>query len=127
MLGRYHIVRGRRPPGDPLPEGTRIDVRKHTRHVLRPDPKLVADFLRAPDEPARWTRYAKRYRELLAERWRDDRAPFDALAEQAREGDVWIGCSCPTRKQPDVQRCHTVLALRFMREKYKDLEVELPA
>ena len=127
MLGRYQIVRGRRPPGSRLPKGTRIDVRKHTRHVLHPEPAIVERFLRDHEDPAHWREFSKRYRELLAKRWKADRTPFDELAEQAREGDVWIGCSCPTRHQPDVNKCHTALALRFMRQKYPDLDVELPA
>jgi hypothetical protein len=126
MLGRYRIVRGRRPPGEPLPDGVRIDVRKHTRHVLRPEAAMVEAFLRAPGGAKQWARFARDYAELLAERHAADAAPFDALAEQARSHDVYIGCSCPTKKQPDVSKCHTVLALRFMRERYPDLEIEMP-
>ena len=32
----------------------------------------------------------------------------------------------PPAKNPDVQRCHTVLALRFMMKRYPQLEVLLP-
>jgi hypothetical protein len=53
-------------------------------------------------------------------------APFDALAEQATGEDVYLGCSCPSRANPDVQRCHTVRALRFMKKKYPKLPVMLP-
>jgi hypothetical protein len=40
--------------------------------------------------------------------------------------DVWLGCNCPTAKNPDVRRCHTVLALQFMKERYPALEVRIP-
>jgi hypothetical protein len=39
---------------------------------------------------------------------------------------VYLGCSCPSRANPDVQRCHTVLALQFMKKKYPKLRVVLP-
>src|SRR5258708_2993305 len=48
MLARYQIVRGKRPPGSPLPDGIRIDVRKHTHHVLSPDAEAVVGFLADP-------------------------------------------------------------------------------
>ncbi|MEM6990247.1 MAG: hypothetical protein AAF721_07115 [Myxococcota bacterium] len=126
MLARYRIVRGRRPPGDPLPEGTRQDTRKHTRHVLHPEPELVEDFLKDATEPKRWAAFKKGYQRLLAKRFAADRAPFEALAEAARTGDVHIGCACPTLRQPDVHHCHTVLALRFMQARFKDLDVRVP-
>jgi uncharacterized protein YeaO (DUF488 family) len=126
MLTRYRIVRGRRPPDDPLPQGVRLDVRKHTRHVLRPDSEMVETFLAAPTDAERWHTFGERYRELLHARWAADRAPFDALAELARSRDVYLGCSCPTNKQPDVHKCHTVLALRFMQAQYPDLDIVLP-
>ena len=47
MLGRYQIVRGKRSPDDPLPEGSRQDTRKHTRHVLRPNSEQVVAYLAA--------------------------------------------------------------------------------
>lgn len=125
MLGRYRIIRGRRPPGDPLPEGTRQDTRKHTRHVLRPDAEEVRVFLSRPDAAA-WRRFARSYRGLLAERFAAEPRAFEAIAALAREGDVWLGCNCPTAKNPDVRRCHTVLALGFFRERFTDLEVVLP-
>ena len=40
--------------------------------------------------------------------------------------DVLLGCSCPTKKQPDVNRRHTVQALAFMVERYPDLDVRFP-
>ena len=51
--------------------------------------------------------------------------PADVL-KMAKEKDVFLGCSCPTRKNPDVNRCHTVLALQFMKENFPELEVEFP-
>ena len=126
MLARYKIVRGKRPPGQPLPEGRRIDIRKHTRHVLRPEAELVVEFLKRPDAAA-WRRYTVAYLALLEQRFAADRAPFDALAEEARVGDVYLGCNCPTNKNPEVKRCHTYLALGFMKKKYPKLKVVLPA
>lgn len=46
--------------------------------------------------------------------------PFDGLA---RRPDVYLGCSCPTKTNPDVRRCHTWLALEFIRERCPDLDV----
>ena len=119
------MYRGARPAHDPLPAGERQDTRKHTRHCLRPDTADVTRYLGDPGEAA-WKAFASRYRALLERRFREDRAPFDRLAEQARDGDVYLGCSCPTRKNPDVRRCHTTLALRFMQQRYDQLEVVLP-
>ena len=126
MLARYQIVRGKRPPGNPLPNGLRIDTRKHTQHVLRPDEAAVTELLEDPTAAA-FAVFAKRYRATLEERFADDREPFDALAEAAREQDVYLGCNCPTQKQPDPKRCHTALALAFMKRKYPKLKVVLPA
>lgn len=125
MLGRYQIIRGKRPADRPLPEGMRIDVRKHTKHFLRPDPALVAAVLEDPSAKS-FQRFRTAYRSLLAERFRSDRAAFDELVELARRGPVYLGCNCPTKKQPEVIRCHTVLALEFLAKKYPDLEVQLP-
>lgn len=125
MLARYTMHRGRRPADDPLPEGVRIDTRRHTKHCLRPPRDVVDAYLDDPSEAA-WRRFEADYRRVLAERFAEDRAPFDALAEQAMRGDVYLGCSCPTRKNPDVEHCHTVLALRFMARHFKKLEVVLP-
>jgi len=125
MLGRYRIVRGKRSPEDPLPDGVRQDTRKHTRHVLRPNPDDVAAFL-ADTSAAGWRRFSAAYRTELRRRRDADAEPFDALAELARTRDVWLGCNCPTRKNPDVRRCHTFLALEFMAERYADLVVEWP-
>lgn len=123
MLARYHIVRGRRSDDDPLPAGVRQDTRKHTRHVLRPSPELVQGLL---DDPGSFDRFARGYRALLEQRFASERSRFDAIAALARECDVYLGCNCPTARQPDVRRCHTVLALAFLRERYPDLVVRLP-
>ena len=65
---------------------------------------MVRAFLDAAEagRDAAWTEFARRYRQLLADRFEVDRAPFDALAEAARQRDVFLGCSCPTARQPDV-------------------------
>jgi hypothetical protein len=126
MLARYQIVRGKRDPNDPLPDGKRIDTRKHTRHFLRPESEQVAALL-AHANAQTHAKFAHAYNALLAGRFAEDRAPFDALAALAAETNVYLGCSCPSRANPDVQRCHTVLALRFMHKKYPKLQVVLPS
>jgi hypothetical protein len=126
MLSRYRIVRGRRPPDDPLPEGHRIDTRKHTRHCLRPTAELVQTYLADPTDRA-WAAYAREYRAILAARFRADRAPFDRLAELATRADVFLGCNCPTARNPDVRHCHTWLALEFMQRRYPKVKVLFPA
>ena len=125
MLARYRIVRGRRPPNEPLPDGIREDTRKHTRHVLRPMPENVRRYLATPNEEE-FRKYAARYEAEIAARFERDRTPFDELAERARANDVYLGCNCPTRKNPDVRHCHTVLALAFMKKKYPKLRVVMP-
>ncbi len=126
MLQRYKMYRGPRPADDPMPDGLRQDTRKHTTHCLRPPAALVKTFFADPDAPDAWTTFAVAYRAALDARFAADRGPFDDLAATARAGDVHLGCSCPTKKNPDVSQCHTVLALQFMKEKYPDLEVRLP-
>jgi hypothetical protein len=125
MLARYQIVRGKRPPSSPLPDGRRIDTRKHTRHCLRPEAASVAALIEHADERA-FARFEKEYRATLAARFKTDRRPFDELAELARSEDVFIGCNCPTRFNPDVRHCHTSLALEFMKQKYPALQVVMP-
>ena len=125
MLTRYKIYRGRRPAHDPLPEGIRQDTRKHTQHCLRPDAAAVTAYLANPD-PSTWQAFAEEYRRLLQRRHAGDPTPFAALAELAQRDDVYIGCSCPTAKNPNVSQCHTVLALEFMRENYPELTVKIP-
>jgi len=125
VLARYQMMRGRRPPDNPLPEGIRVDIRKHTRHVLAPDSKAVEHYLAAPNEEA-WQRFKADYLALIEQRFGEAPAFFFKLAAQARAADVYLGCSCPTAKNPDVRRCHTTLALAFMREHFADLEVRMP-
>lgn len=125
MLARYTMYRGKRPVDDPLPDGVRLDTRRHTRHVLRPEPAHVDAVLVDPSDAA-WRRFSAAYRATLRERLAADPGAFETLAERASRDDVFIGCSCPTKKNPDVRRCHTVLALRFMAEHFPDLEVVLP-
>jgi hypothetical protein len=125
MLARYQIVRGARPPGDPLPNGIRQDTRKHTRHVLRPTSALVSGLLE-DSSPQAFTRFERGYRALLEQRFATERRRFDELAELARNNHVYLGCNCPTQRQPDVRHCHTVLALAFLRDHYPDLDVRFP-
>lgn len=125
MLGRYQIVRGKRAADDPLPDGIRQDTRKHTRHVVRPSAALVAAFLR-DTSPAGFEKFRAGYLALLEDRFSGERGRFDAIAEQATGADVFLGCNCPTAKQPDVARCHTTLALQFFADRYPRLRVRLP-
>ncbi|UJR84494.1 hypothetical protein [Sandaracinus amylolyticus] len=125
MLTRYSIVRGARSSS--LPRGIRQDTRKHTSHVLRPTKEIVDEVFGSARDEAAWETYAARYRALLEERFAANRKPFDRLASFARWHDVYLGCSCPSTKNPDVMRCHTIVALRFMKERYPDLDVRLPA
>jgi uncharacterized protein YeaO (DUF488 family) len=127
VLARYRIERGKALADMPraVREGRREDTRKHTRHCLRPSAELVAR-VDADSSKREWAAFARAYRALLQERAERDPRPFDELYERAKRGDVFIGCSCPSAKNPDVMRCHTVAALRFMRERYRDLRVALP-
>lgn len=120
-LGRYQMKRGR-ARGE-LPSGERQDTRKHTRHVLRPAAANVAAYLSGE---MTWPAFAEAYRALVEARMAEDRGPFDALADLARATDVWLGCSCPTKQNPDVRRCHTWLALEHMQAAYPDLDVTFP-
>ena len=125
MLARYRIVRGARPADDPLPDGVRQDTRKHTRHILRPSAELVTQFLSQPSSKG-FSAFRAGYLALLEARFAESRTGFDALAEQARHADVYLGCNCPTAQQPDVRHCHTYLALGFLAKRYPDLRVQLP-
>ena len=126
MLARYKIYRGRPPEGVTTPAGVRQDTRKHTRHCLRPPAELVASFLARPTNEA-WEEFAATYRQVLLERWETDPLPFDRLAELAMRDNVYLGCSCPTKKNPQVEHCHTFVALQFMKERYPRIEIQLPA
>ena len=128
MLARYQMKRGLRQADMParLRKGVRQAARKHTQHILRPPAELVDAFLADPEGTGAFSAFAKGYRGVLADRFRADRDAFDQLAELARRADVFIGCSCPTTKNPSVKRCHTWLALQFMQEHYPDLDVTFP-
>ena len=63
---------------------------------------------------------------MLEQRFDADRVPFDELAALATENDVFLGCSCPTKKNPIAGRCHTYLALAFMEEKFPNLTIRVP-
>ncbi len=125
MLARYKIIRGKRPPSDPLPEGIRQDARWRTKHPLRPTEQMVKEYLAAPSDGA-WSRFKKAYVAVLEKRLRMNRTPFDRLAELAINHDVFIGCNCPTKANPRVDRCHTFLALEFMQDEYRRLRIEFP-
>lgn len=125
MLARYRIVRGKRDPSDPLPDGERIDTRKHTQHFLRPETASVEALIEAPT-PENFRRFAREYQAALTQRMKTERRPFDELAARAKAGNVFLGCNCPTAWNPDVSRCHTTLALAFMQKHYPALRVRMP-
>jgi hypothetical protein len=125
MLARYKIYRGKRPADVSLPAGVRQDTRKHTRHCLRPPAQIVAEYLAEPTSSS-WEKFAAEYLRNLDDRYKADATPFDNLAELSTAEDVYLGCSCPTVKNPDVGHCHTVLALGFMKQHYPALDVEFP-
>jgi|ERR1043166_1125888 hypothetical protein len=122
MLRRYKMYRGKRPASDPLPLGIRQDTRWRSKHPLRPSKELVLGYLANPTKKA-WDDYVANYMELLEGRFRTNRGPFNDLAELAAKEDVFIGCSCPTKKNPTPGHCHTHLALRFMKRKFPRLAV----
>ena len=124
MLARYTIVRGVRR--EALPHGVRQDTRKHTSHFLRPTPEMVSAVFASDGSDAAWAAYASAYRALLEARAVETPKKFDLLAAMSRWHDVYLGCSCPSSKNPDVMRCHTVLALRFMQERYPSIDVRFP-
>jgi len=82
-------------------------------------------FLSDPGAAA-FRQFSARYESDLQARFARDRSAFDALAERAENDDVYLGCNCPTRTNPEVTRCHTVLALRFMKRKYPRLPIQMP-
>jgi len=90
----------RRPKGaPPLPDGIRKDTRYATKHVLRPAREIVEAYLSNPTD-AGWKEFCLEYLALLEERFRTDRTSFDELAVMATENDVYLGCNCPTKKNP---------------------------
>jgi uncharacterized protein YeaO (DUF488 family) len=118
MLSRYTIERGKKPSV----VGVRQDARKHTRHCLRPTAEMVMRFLDAADDYG-WREFRAEYLALLRSRFQDDPLPFEKLAERAQRENVYLGCSCPTKKNPDVRHCHTMLALEFMAKRFPRLKV----
>lgn len=100
-------------------------MRKHTGRVLSPEPDAVVAFLADPS-PDGFRSFRARYEKLLERRFLERRTEFDELAASASKTDVYIGCSCPTKANPDVRHCHTFLALRFMKKHYRKLKVVLP-
>ena len=118
----------RRPQGlaDPLPDGIRKDPRHHTKHPLRPTNTIVEAFLESSSEIT-WRTFRTAYLVLLEGRFGEDRSPFDELAALATDHDVFLGCNCPTRKNPRVDHCHAYLGLQFMKQKYPGPYVCLPA
>jgi hypothetical protein len=76
---------------------------------------------------AAWKKTKAAYQRLIAARFKTDRTPFDRLAELASENKVFVGCSCGTANNRDVNHCHTVIALQFMEQQYPKLRVEYPS
>ncbi len=126
MLARYKMYRRRPKDAGPLPEGIRQDTRWRTKHILRPTREMVETYLADPTEPA-WKKFRSAYLKELRARYEADPAAFQVLADLASENSVFLGCSCPTQKNPDVRHCHTWPALEFMKDKFPELEVVFPA
>lgn len=124
MIGRYTILRG--APKASFPAGVRQDTRKHTQHFLAPTPEMVAAVFGARGSARAWGSYAEAYRALLESRYAADPKRFALLATMSKWHDVWLGCSCPSSKNPDVGRCHTILALRFLKQRFPEIDVVLP-
>ncbi|WP_437194518.1 DUF488 family protein, N3 subclade [Planctomicrobium sp. SH527] len=125
MLSRYTMYRRRPENAGPLPEGIRQDTRWRTKHLLRPTEEIVETFLEDTSD-AGWKQFHDAYVNLLEERYQEDKAEFRKLADLAIAQDVYLGCNCPTHKNPRVEHCHTWLALKFMKRKFPSLEVVFP-
>jgi len=110
---------------DPLPQGIRISTLHKTEHCFAQTKEIVQVYLEKPTSE-NWDIYVKKYIALLEHRFIERRKEFEEIADLAMNNNVFIGCYCPTKKNPDVYRCHTVLALKFMKDKYPDLIVKLP-
>lgn len=121
MLSRYRINQWHPEHVD----GIRQDTRKHTRHILRPPGPLVERFLGDPSLD--FGEFRGEYTQTVAERFARDPRRFHDLAELADRHDVYLGCSCTTKRQPDITHCHTWLALEFMRDTFPGLDVRFPA
>jgi len=126
MLSRYTIYRRRPKDAPPLPDGIRQDSRWRTRHILRPTQEMVDDYLANPNDEA-WLRFKDEYLELLKTRQLEEPERFVELASLSSGNSVFIGCSCPTAKQPMIERCHTWLALEFIRQNYPEAKVRFPS
>ncbi|MBI4603154.1 MAG: hypothetical protein HY721_14440 [Planctomycetes bacterium] len=126
MLRRYQIppMYGRFPPDHPALNGIRQKTTFKTQHCLRPTKDLVDEYLAHVTEAA-WRKYERLYFRILEARFLESREPFDKLAAVAGVKDLFLGCYCPTETNPDPDHCHTFLAVRFMKEKYPELEVDL--
>ncbi len=102
-----------------------IDTTYAAKHFLSPTEAMVKKYQSSPSDTA-WREYENEYLKIIQERFEKNQELFDVLARRAMNENVKLGCFCPTRRIPDVYMCHTVIALRFMQEKYPELEVELP-
>ena len=125
MLYRYTIYRRRPANAPPPPKGIRQDTRWRTKHILRPTQAIVEAYLANPTDAA-FALFRDSYLQLLEDRYRQDLKAFERLAAQAASDVVFLGCSCPTKVNPDVRRCHTYLALGFMKQKFPALAVQMP-
>ena len=81
--------------------------------------------LLADPSPTAFRAFERGYSRLLEQRFAVERERFDELAELARHENVYLGCNCPTARQPDVRRCHTMLALKFIQARYPELDVRV--
>jgi len=84
---------------------------------------MVKQYLANPTDKE-WERYKKKYLIILRNSWEIHRHEFDELAENARQGDYFLGCNCPTTTNPNLYHCHNALALQFMKRKYPDLGID---
>lgn len=125
MLSRYTMYRRRPVDAKPLPDGIRQDTRWRTHHVLRPTEEMVESFLKDTG-PSGWKKFHSAYLDLLKARFHDSPEEFQKLASLAADQDVYLGCNCPTEKNPNVHHCHTWIALEFMKKKFPSLNVVFP-
>lgn len=86
---------------------------------------MVEAFLDDPSDSG-WKTFKAAYAGLLAVRFKENREPFEQLASLASDQNVFLGCNCPTNKNPDVRHCHTFLALDFMKHQFPTLDVVYP-
>ena len=93
--------------------------------MLRPTQEMVEAYLADPSEK-QFKAVRAANRKELKRRFAEEPAAFTALAALAKKKDVYLGCNCPTQKNPDVQHCHTWMALEFMAEQFPELDVVFP-